>query len=162
MPKEGELAPAFSVPADDGRNVSLSGYSGRNVILYFYPKANTPGCTNEATEFRDCISQFEALNTAIIGCSGDSAAAQTSFKKRYNLNFPLLADTEHSVIEAYDAARMRSFLGKTFLGIARITYWIGPDGKIRKVWEKVTAKGHAAEVLAAVEQADGASRAAAG
>jgi peroxiredoxin Q/BCP len=152
MPKVGEKAPFFSSLADDGQTVSLEDYAGKNVILYFYPKANTPGCTNEATEFRDRIPKFEALNTAIVGCSADTAEAQTSFKKRYNLNFPLLADTERSVIKAYDAARTKSFLGKTFLGIARITYWIGPDGAIRRVWEKVTAKGHAAEVLAAVEQ----------
>lgn len=152
MPKEGDKAPEFRAAADDGRAISLKDYAGKNVILYFYPKANTPGCTNEATEFRDRISKFDELNTAIIGCSGDSQEAQTKFKKKYNLNFPLLADTEHKVIEAYDAARMKSFLGKTFLGIARITYWIGPDGAIRRVWEKVTAKGHAAEVLAAVER----------
>jgi peroxiredoxin Q/BCP len=152
MPKEGEKAPGFEVTADDGRTVSLGDYAGKNVILYFYPKANTPGCTNEATEFRDRIPKFEALNTAIVGCSGDSTEAQTKFKQKYKLNFPLLADTEHEVIEAYDAARMKSFLGKSFLGIARITFWIGPDGAIRRVWEKVTAKGHAAEVLAAVER----------
>jgi|HubBroStandDraft_2_1064218.scaffolds.fasta_scaffold525447_2 peroxiredoxin Q/BCP len=152
MPKEGEKAPRFQSEADDGSTVSLNDYSGKNVILYFYPKANTPGCTNEATEFRDRLAKFGELNTAILGCSADSVEAQAHFKKKYNLNFPLLADTERHVIEAYDAARMKSFLGKSFLGIARITFWIGPDGMIRRVWEKVTAKGHAAEVLAAVEQ----------
>jgi peroxiredoxin Q/BCP len=152
MLKEGEKAPVFESTADDGSNVSLNDYAGKNVILYFYPKANTPGCTNEATEFRDRLPKFEALNAAIVGCSADSTESQTKFKKKYNLNFPLLADTERSVIDAYDAARMKSFLGKTFLGIARITYWIGTDGTIRRIWEKVTAKGHAAEVLAAVEQ----------
>jgi thioredoxin-dependent peroxiredoxin len=152
MPKEGDKAPGFEALADNGSRVSLEDYAGKNVILYFYPKANTPGCTNEATEFRDRVAKFEALNTTILGCSGDSAEAQSNFKKKYNLNFPLLADTEHNVIDAYDAARIKSFLGKSFLGIARITYWIGPDGAIRRVWEKVTAKGHAAEVLAAVEQ----------
>jgi thioredoxin-dependent peroxiredoxin len=152
MPKQGEKAPDFRVKADDGSAVSLKDYAGKNLILYFYPKANTPGCTNEATEFRDRVSKFEALNTSVVGCSADSEESQTKFKKKYNLNFPLLADTEKTVIEAYDAARMKSFLGKNFMGIARITYWIGPDGAIRKVWEKVTAKGHAAEVLTAVEQ----------
>lgn len=152
MPKEGERAPEFQVAADDGRTVSLGDYAGKNVILYFYPKANTPGCTNEATEFRDRVAKFEALNTAIVGCSADSAEAQTKFKNKYKLNFPLLADTERQVIKAYNVARMKSFLGKSFLGIARITFWIGPDGTIRRAWEKVTAKGHAAEVLAAVEQ----------
>lgn len=152
MPKQGEKAPRFEVPADDGREVALKDYAGKNLILYFYPKANTPGCTNEATEFRDRISQFEKLNTAIVGCSADSAEAQTKFKKKYKLNFPLLADTERKVVKAYDAYRMKSFLGKNFMGIARITYWIGPDGSIRRVWEKVTAKGHAAEVLASIEK----------
>jgi peroxiredoxin Q/BCP len=152
MPKEGQKAPEFHVKADDGRAVSLQDYAGKNLILYFYPKANTPGCTNEATEFRDRVAKFEALNTSIVGCSADSEESQTKFKKKYNLNFPLLADTEKTVIEAYDAARMKSFLGKNFMGIARITYWIGPDGAIRKIWEKVTAKGHAAEVLTAIEQ----------
>ena len=152
MPKEGEKAPVFESMADDGSKVSLGDYTGKNVILYFYPKANTPGCTNEATEFRDRLPKFEALNTAIVGCSADSTDSQTKFKKKYNLNFPLLADTERDVIKAYDAARMKSFLGKSFMGIARITYWIGTDGTIRRIWEKVTAKGHAAEVLAAVEE----------
>jgi thioredoxin-dependent peroxiredoxin len=152
MPKTGEKAPNFRTEADDGRTVSLSDYAGKNVILYFYPKADTPGCTNEATEFRDRVAKFEELNTAIVGCSGDTTEAQTKFKKKYRLNFPLLADTEHEVIDAYDAARMKSFLGKSFLGITRITFWIGPDGVIRRTWDKVTAKGHAAEVLAAVEQ----------
>jgi peroxiredoxin Q/BCP len=152
MPKEGDRAPDFRVPAEDGHAVSLKDYAGKNLILYFYPKANTPGCTNEATEFRDRVVKFGELNTMILGCSADSEDAQSKFKKKYNLNFPLLADTERQVIQAYDAARMKSFLGKNFLGIARITYWIGPDGAIRKVWEKVTAKGHAAEVLLAVEQ----------
>src|SRR5580704_12083881 len=152
MPKEGQKAPEFHVKADDGRAVSLQDYAGKNLILYFYPKANTPGCTNEATEFRDRVAKFEALNTAIVGCSADSTESQTKFKKKYNLNFPLLADTDRNVIQAYDAARTKSFLGKSFLGIARITYWIGADGTIRRIWEKVTAKGHAAEVLAAVEQ----------
>lgn len=152
MPKVGEKAPDFQVKSDDGRTVSLHDFAGKNLILYFYPKANTPGCTNEATEFRDRIAEFDALNTRIVGCSGDSEEAQTKFKKKYSLNFPLLADTDHKVIDAYDAARMKSFLGKTFLGIARVTYWIAPDGAVRHVWEKVTARGHAAEVLRAIEQ----------
>jgi thioredoxin-dependent peroxiredoxin len=93
------------------------------------------------------------VNTAIIGCSGDSVEAQTKFKVKHKLNFPLLADTEFNVVEAYGARRMKSFLGKTFLGIVRMTFWIGPDGKIRKIWENVTPKGHAAEVLEVIEAA---------
>ena len=102
---------------------------------------------NEASEFRDALKKFEDLNTAIVGCSGDSVESQTKFKVKHKLTFPLLADTEFEVIEAYGARRMKSFLGKSFLGIVRMTYWIGPDGKIRTIWDKVTPKGHAAEVL---------------
>jgi len=150
--KEGDRAPAFRVKADDGRTVSLADFRGQNVILYFYPKANTSGCTHEAIGFRDAIKDFKAANTAIVGCSGDSVEAQAKFKAKYDLNFPLLADTEFEVVEAYGARRMKSFFGKSFLGIVRTTFWIGPDVRIRKAWPKVTAKGHAAEVLAAVKE----------
>jgi thioredoxin-dependent peroxiredoxin len=159
--KEGQAAPAFSATADDGSKVSLSDYLGRNLVLYFYPKANTTGCTHESVEFRDALSDFTALNTAIVGCSGDSIGDQTKFKTRYKLNFPLLADTEFEVVEAYKARRMKSFFGKSFLGIVRTTFLIGPDGNILKIWPKVTPKGHAAEVLAAIREAEPAARAAA-
>jgi peroxiredoxin Q/BCP len=148
--KIGDVAPDFRSIADDGRTISLVDYRGHNVILYFYPKADTTGCTHEAVEFRSAMEQFNSANTAIVGCSGDSVEAQAKFKAKYNLNFPLLADTEFDVIEAYGARRMKTFFGKSFLGIVRMSFWIGPDGKVRKVWEKVTPKGHAAEVLAAV------------
>jgi peroxiredoxin Q/BCP len=120
------------------------------VILYFYPKADTTGCTHEAVEFSSAMEQFNSANTAVVGCSGDSVEAQAKFKAKYNLNIPLLANTEFDVIEAYGARRMKTFFGKSFLGIVRMSFWIGPAGKIQKVWEKVTPKGHAAEVLAAV------------
>ncbi len=151
MLNEGDKAPCFTATADDGSTVSLADYNGKNVILYFYPKANTPGCVHEANAFRNDIKKFEALNTAIIGCSADTVEAQTHFKEKHHLNFPLLADTEYKVISAYDARRMKSFLGKTFLGIVRMTFWIGTDGKIRKIWNNVTPKGHGAEVLAALQ-----------
>ena len=151
MLKEGDKAPGFRVAADDGRTVSLADYSGQNVILYFYPKADTTGCTSEALQFRDALKDFKAANAAIVGCSGDSVAAQAKFKAKYKLNFPLLADSKFDVIEAYGARRMKSFFGKTALGIVRSTFWIGPDGKIRKIWPKVTVKGHAAEVLLAIK-----------
>jgi len=149
--KEGDKAPGFRVTADDGSTVSLADYSGQNVILYFYPKADTTGCTSEAMQFRDAIKDFKAANAAIVGCSGDSAPAQAKFKAKYKLNFPLLADTKFDAIEAYGARRMKSFFGKTALGIVRSTFWIGPDGKIRKIWPKVTVKGHASDVLAAIK-----------
>lgn len=152
MLKEGDSAPKFSVTADDGSKVSLADYKGQNLVLYFYPKANTSGCTHESVDFRDALKEFKALNTAVVGCSGDSAEDQTKFKVRYKLNFPLLADTEFEVVDAYKARRMKSFFGKSFLGIVRSTFWIGADGKIRKIWPKVTPKGHAAEVLEAIQQ----------
>jgi len=148
--EEGDRAPDFRATADDGRTISLSSYRGKNLILYFFPKANTPGCTNEASEFRDAMKHFGALNTAIVGCSADSVGSQAKFKAKYNLNFPLLSDPQFEVIEVFGARRMKRFLGKSSLGIVRMTFWIGPDGKIRKIWDKVSTKGHAAEVTAAV------------
>jgi thioredoxin-dependent peroxiredoxin len=150
MLKEGDRAPAFRTTADDGEKIALADYQGQNLVLYFYPKANTAGCTHEAVEFSSALEQFTAANTAVLGCSGDSIDAQTKFKSRYKIKFPLLADTEFDVIDAFGARRMKTFFGKSFLGIVRTTFWIGPDGIIRKVWEKVTPKGHAAEVLAAI------------
>lgn len=161
MLKEGDAAPDFRVMADDGRTIALADYRGKNLILYFYPKANTSGCTNESIQFRDALEKFKALNAGIVGCSGDSVESQTKFKQKYQLNFPLLADTEFNVVEAYGARRMKSFYGKSFLGIVRSTFWIGPDGKIRKIWPKVKVEGHAAEVLAAVCGAQEAAKAAA-
>lgn len=152
MLKEGDRAPVFRATADDGEKISLADYKGQNLVLYFYPKANTAGCTHEAVEFSSALEQFNAVNTAVVGCSGDSVEAQTKFKTRYKIKFPLLADTEFHVIEAFGARRMKTFFGKSFLGIVRMTFWIGPDGIIRKVWEKVTPKGHAAEVLAAIRE----------
>jgi thioredoxin-dependent peroxiredoxin len=151
MLQEGDPAPDFSAKADDGKSVKLADYRGKNVVLYFYPKADTTGCTHEAKEFRDAIEEFKKLNTEIVGCSADTVQAQAKFKAKYNLNFPLLADTDFRVIEAYGARRMKSFFGKSALGIVRSTFLIGPDAKIKKIWHKVTAKGHAAQVLAAVQ-----------
>jgi thioredoxin-dependent peroxiredoxin len=150
--KEGDPAPQFNVTADDGSKVSLADYNGQNLILYFYPKANTSGCTHESVDFRDALKEFKTLNAAVVGCSGDSIEDQTRFKTRYKLNFPLLADTEFAVVDAYKARRMKSFFGKSFLGIVRSTFWIGPDGNIRKIWQNVSPKGHAAEVLEAIQQ----------
>jgi len=161
MLKEGDPAPKFSVTADDGKKVSLADYKGQNLVLYFYPKANTSGCTHESVEFRDALKDFGKLNAAVVGCSGDSVEDQTKFKTRYKLNFPLLADTEFEVVDAYKARRMKSFFGKSFLGIVRSTFWIGTDGKIRKIWPKVTPKGHAAEVLEAIREAEPSAKAAA-
>jgi thioredoxin-dependent peroxiredoxin len=150
MLKEGDKAPNFRCTADDGSTVALADFKGRNLVLYFYPKADTTGCTSEAIQFRDMLKDFEAASAAIVGVSGDSVAAQGKFKAKYDLNFPLLADTRFDVIEAYGVRRMKSFFGKTALGIVRSSFWIGPDGKIRKIWPKVVVKGHAADVLEAI------------
>ena len=150
MLKEGDPAPAFRVPADDGTEISLGDLRGKHVLLYFYPKASTPGCTSEAIEFREEKPQFDKLNAIILGCSADSVAAQAKFKAKQKLNFPLLSDPDFQVIEAYGARRMKRFLGKSFLGIVRSSVLIGPDGRIERVWETARSKGHAAEVLEAL------------
>jgi peroxiredoxin Q/BCP len=151
MLKEGDPAPAFRVPADDGTEISLGDLRGKHVLLYFYPKASTPGCTIEAIEFREEKPRFDKLNAIILGCSADSVAAQAKFKAKQKLNFPLLSDPDFQVIEAYGARRMKRFLGKSYLGIVRSSVLIGPDGRIERVWETARAKGHAAEVVEALK-----------
>ena len=153
MLKEGDKAPNFRATADDGSTVSLADFSGHNLVLYFYPKANTTRLhAAKRFEFRDMHGAISRRPTRrSSACSGDSVAAQAKFKEKYDLNFPLLADTKFDVIEAYGARRMKSFFGKSALGIVRMSFWIGPDGKIRKIWPKVTVKGHAAEVLETIK-----------
>jgi thioredoxin-dependent peroxiredoxin len=151
MLKEGDPAPAFRLQADDGAEISLADLHGKHVALYFYPKASTPGCTMEAIEFRDVKEEFDKLNTIILGCSADSVDAQAKFKIKQKLNFPLLSDPDFTVIEPYGARRMKSFLGKSYLGIVRSTVLIGPDGTVEKVWPTAKSKGHAAEVIEALK-----------
>lgn len=153
MLKVGEPAPNFTVPGDDGQPVSLESLRGHSVVLYFYPKANTSGCTCEAREFRERHGDFTKLGAVILGCSADSVEAQAGFRKKENLNFTLLSDPEFEVIESYGARRMKKFLGKSFLGIVRSTVLVGPDGKVQKIWESASAKGHAEQVLEAVRAA---------
>jgi len=150
MLKEGDPAPSFRLSADDGSEVSLNDLRGKHVALYFYPKASTPGCTIEAIEFRERKSDFDQLNAVVLGCSADTVASQAKFKAKQKLNFPLLSDPDFNVIEAYDARRMKSFLGKSYLGIVRSTVLIGPDGKVEKIWSSAKSKGHAAEVVEAL------------
>jgi peroxiredoxin Q/BCP len=151
MLKEGEVAPPFQLRADDGREISLNDLRGKHVALYFYPKASTPGCTTEAIEFRDLKREFDKLNTIILGCSADSVESQAKFKAQQKLNFPLLSDPDFTVIEAYDARRMKSFLGKSYLGIVRSTVLVSPEGKVEKIWATAKSKGHAAEVVEALK-----------
>jgi len=151
MLKIGDPAPAFRLPADDGHEISLKDLRGKHVALYFYPKASTPGCTTEAIEFRELKKEFDKLNTVVLGCSADSVESQAKFKAKQKLNFPLLSDPNFTAIEAYDARRMKSFLGKTFLGIVRSTVLIGPNGKVEKIWATAKSKGHAAEIVEALK-----------
>jgi thioredoxin-dependent peroxiredoxin len=151
MLKEGDPAPAFRLAADDGGEISLGELRGRHVALYFYPKASTPGCTTEALEFRDMKQDFDKLNAIILGCSADSVDAQAKFKAKQKLNFPLLSDPDFTVIEPYGARRMKSFLGKSYLGIVRSTVLIGPDGKVERIWSTAKSRGHAAEVVEALK-----------
>ena len=148
MLKEGDQAPDIQLRTDTGEPFQLSSLKGKRVVLYFYPKADTPGCTVEACEFRDDMAAFKRKDSVIVGISPDKPAAQAKFKTKYDLPFTLLADEEKSAAQAYGVWKEKNMYGKKVMGIVRTTFVIGPDGKIEKIYNKVTAKGHAAEVLA--------------
>lgn len=143
----GQPAPDFSLPADDGSTVSLSGLKGRPVVLYFYPKDDTPGCTKEACAFRDLHSELGAAGAVVLGVSPDDVASHGRFRDKYRLNFRLLADPDHALAESYGAWREKNMYGKKSMGIQRSTWLIGPDGVVRKVWKKVSVDGHDQAVL---------------
>lgn len=145
---EGSKAPAFKLPRDGGTNVSLADYKGRKLVIYFYPKADTPGCTQESIDFSTLRAEFGKAGTDILGVSADPVAAQEKFKKKHNLGMALLSDETHKMLEAYGVWGKKSMYGKTFMGIIRTTFLIGPDGRIARIWPKVKVVGHAAEVLA--------------
>lgn len=150
MPKElqsGDAAPAFNLPANNGEKVSLSGLKGKWVVLYFYPKDDTPGCTREACAFRDTKPKWTKKGAVVLGVSKDNPQSHQKFIDKYNLNFLLLADSAGEVIEKYGAFKKKSMFGKTFLGIERSTFLIDPNGVIKKVWRKVKVDGHEEEVL---------------
>ena len=146
MLKIGDQAPAFTLTSDEGKTVSLADFRGQRVLVYFYPKASTPGCTIEACEFRDRKAKFDRKAVVILGVSADPQKALQNFKAKQKLNFSLLSDPDHKMIQAYGAWRRKSFMGRRFLGIVRSSFLIGPTGKIEEIWEQVKAKGHAAEV----------------
>jgi peroxiredoxin Q/BCP len=150
MLKEGDQAPDIQLRTDTGEPFQLSSLKGKRVVLYFYPKADTPGCTVEACEFRDDMAAFKRKDSVIVGISPDKPAAQAKFKTKYDLPFTLLADEEKSAAQAYGVWKEKNMYGKKVMGIERTTFVIGPDGKIEKIYGKVQAKGHAAEVLAAL------------
>lgn len=144
MVSEGDLAPDFSLTADDGSRVSLGDFAGRRVVVYFYPKDDTSGCTAQACELRDDLPAFSALDVAIVGVSPDSVASHVKFKGKYQLNFPLLSDPEHAMAEAYGVWKEKSMYGRTYMGIERSTFIIDEDGRIARAWRKVKPRGHAA------------------
>lgn len=152
MLEVGDKAPPFSLTADDGSTVELSALRGKKVVLYFYPKDDTPGCTKEACEFRDSWKAVQQAGAVVLGVSPDEIASHEKFKKKYRLPFQLLADTGHEVAGAYGAWGKKNMYGRLFSGILRTTFIIDPDGRIAKVFEKVRPKGHAAQVLAALDE----------
>jgi peroxiredoxin Q/BCP len=143
----GTPAPDFTLPRDGGSQVALKDFSGRKLVLYFYPKADTPGCTKEAISFNALRKAFEEAGTAILGVSADPVKAQDKFRDKYSLAFPLVSDETHRMLEAYGVWGEKSMYGKTFMGVERLTYLIDRQGRIAKVWPKVKVDGHAEEVL---------------
>ena len=150
MLKEGDKAPDIELTDDAGHPFHLSDLKGQRVVLYFYPKADTPGCTAEACEFRDDIKSFAQKGAAVVGVSPDKPSAQAKFKEKYELPFTLLADEDKSAANAYGVWKEKNMYGKKSMGIERTTFVIGPDGKIEKIYNKVKAQGHAGKVLEAL------------
>jgi peroxiredoxin Q/BCP len=146
----GDKAPAFSLLDQDGKTHRLKDYAGRPVVLYFYPKDDTPGCTKEACDFRDALPKLGKSKATVLGVSILDTASKAKFAKKHGLRFPLLADPDHAVAEKYGVWQKKSLYGRQFMGIARTTFLIGPDGKIARRWDNVKVDGHAADVLSAV------------
>ena len=148
--KEGDQAPDFTAATQDGGKVSLADCKGRSVILYFYPKDDTPGCTKEACAFRDHFGEFTERGALVFGVSTDAVKSHQKFVEKFKLPFTLLADEEKKIVQAYGVWGEKSFLGRKYLGTQRVTFLIGPDGRIKKIWPKVKPAEHAEEVLAAL------------
>jgi peroxiredoxin Q/BCP len=144
---EGKKAPGFALQDQDGKTHRLSDYAGRPVVLYFYPKDDTPGCTAEACGFRDAHPDLSKAGAVVLGVSILDTKSKAKFAGKHGLNFPLLADPGHEVAEAYGAWQQRSMYGRKYMGVARITYLIGPDGRVQRRWDTVSPAGHAADVL---------------
>jgi peroxiredoxin Q/BCP len=148
----GKKAPAFALKDQSGTLHRLSDYAGQPVVLFFYPKDDTSGCTKEACDFRDKLPKFKSDKAAVFGISILDEASKAKFAKKYDLTFPLLADAEHEIAEKYGVWQKKSLYGRSFMGIARTTYLIGPDGKVAKRWDKVNVNDHANEVLEAIAE----------
>jgi peroxiredoxin Q/BCP len=147
----GDRAPDFSLPGDGGKTVSLGTAAGKSLVLYFYPKDDTSGCTQEAKDFNALRAEFESAGAMIVGVSPDSAASHDKFKKKYELGFALASDESKAMLEAYGVWVEKSMYGRKYMGVERTTFLIAPDGRIARIWPKVKVPGHAAEVLAAVK-----------
>jgi peroxiredoxin Q/BCP len=141
--EEGRPAPDFTLPSDEGGEVTLSDLRGKKVVLYFYPKDDTPGCTIQACDFRDAAPSFEGVDAVVLGVSADSLESHRKFRAKHDLNFPLLADESHRVAEAYGVWKEKSMYGRTFMGIERSTFLIDEKGNVERVWRKVSPQGHA-------------------
>lgn len=146
----GKPAPDFSLPDDAGNTVSLKDLRGKTVVLYFYPKADTPGCTTESCEFRDTFPRFGGIDAVVLGASPDTVKAQAKFKEKFSLPFQLLADKDHTLAESYGVWKEKSMYGKKYMGVERTTFIIDAKGKVSHVFEKVKPAGHAEQVLSAL------------
>lgn len=151
MLEEGKRAPAFSLPSADGGKVALKDFKGQTLVVYFYPRDNTPGCTTEANEFNAALGRLEKAGAAVVGISKDSLESHCKFRDKYDLKFPLLSDSEGKVLEKYGAWGEKNMYGKKMMGIIRTTVVIGPDGKVAKLFPKVRVKGHVDKVLEVIE-----------
>ena len=150
--KEGDKAPGFIALDQEGRKVSLSDFAGKNVVLYFYPRDDTPGCTKEACAFRDDFADFKKKGAVVLGVSTDSEKSHAKFVTKYRLPFTLLSDEDKKIVQAYGVWGPKQFMGMKFTGTHRVTFLISPNGRIKKIWPKVKPTEHAQEVLTALEQ----------
>jgi len=147
----GAKAPAFTLPRDGGETISLADFAGRKLVLYFYPRADTPGCTKEAIDFSRLKSAFGKAGAEVLGVSADPVPGQDKFKTKHKLSIALASDEEHRMLEAYGVWQEKSMYGRKFMGVARVTFLIGPDQRIARGWPKVSVTGHAEEVLLAAK-----------
>jgi peroxiredoxin Q/BCP len=152
MLKAGDKAPNFAVKDDSGKTIKLSDFKGRKVVLYFYPKDDTPGCTREACNFRDGIAALKKAGATVLGVSADSVESHAKFRDKFDLNFPLLADTDKAIVNAYDVWKEKSMYGKKYMGIERTTFVIDGDGRISHIFPKVKVDAHYEEVLDALNR----------
>jgi len=148
-----DKAPEFTLPDQNGKDISLKDFRGKNVVLYFYPRADTPGCTIEACEFRDSYKKIQKTGAVLLGISPDTSKAQKKFEEKFDLPFTLLGDAEKKVANLYGVMKEKNMYGRKVIGVARTTFLIGPDGKIKHVFEKVKPEGHAEEVLTELKKA---------